>query len=91
MLKCFLSTVSPDDYTLDTVEVMFPIGSTSGTMMAGITTMDDDCLEGTEDFSICIDGTTPMNVNVDPASADFQITDAESKCMQLFAQCNTCH
>ena len=70
------TTVSPD-----MLEVVFPAGTTNGTVLCNsLGIIDDDNLEGTHQFSVNITGVTADlidQVTTDPVNAMVEISDNE--------------
>ena len=69
------------------LEVVFPAGTTNGTVLCdSLSIIDDDNLEGTHQFSAHITGVTAdlMNqVTTDPVNAMVEISDNEGGCRYL--------
>ena len=80
----FCLPVEGQDFTTvssDMLEVVFPAGTTNGTVLCdSLSIIDDDNLEGTHQFSVHITGVTAdlMNqVTTDPVNAMVEISDNE--------------
>ena len=73
------TTVSPD-----MLQVVFPAGTTDGTVLCdSLSIINDNNLEGTQQFSVHITGVTAelMNqVTIDPVNTTVEINDDEGGC-----------
>ena len=76
--------VEGEDFSADMLEVVFPAGTTDGTVLRdSLSIMNDDNLEGTHQFLVHITGVTPDLMNqviTDPVDATVEISDDEGGC-----------